>query len=152
MSICQICDPPCGFTNWTEFNAHQVWRHGGQDKYTSHYEGCSKELKSLSGFQNHIFFHEEDFKKWQCEECKQKFTFESQLSRHKSTHTDLKPFKCASKSCIKFKEGFKSQQALDRHMDIHKGNLIKCDVEGCQKFYYMALFEGSQEYGTRPAV
>ena len=68
-------------------------------------------------------------------------------------HTDSKPFKCASKSFIKFKEGFKSQQALDRHMDIHKGNLIKCDVEGCQKsFNYMALFEGSQEYSTQPAV
>ena len=50
-------------------------------------------------------------------------------------HTDSKLFKCASKSCIKFKEGFKSQQALDRHMDIHKGNLIKCDVEGCQKSF-----------------
>ena len=24
---------PRGFTNWTEFNAHQVHRHGGQDKY-----------------------------------------------------------------------------------------------------------------------
>ena len=58
MPICRICDPPHGFTNWTKFNAHQVWRHGGKDKYT-----CTKEFKSLSGFQNHIFFHEEDKKK-----------------------------------------------------------------------------------------
>ena len=62
MPICRICDPPCGFTNWMEFNAHQVCRHGGQDKYTCKYEGCMKEFKSLSGFQNHIFFHEEDKK------------------------------------------------------------------------------------------
>ena len=62
MPICRICDPPCGFTNWMEFNAHQVCRHGGQDKYTCKYEGCMKEFKSLCGFQNHIFFHEEDKK------------------------------------------------------------------------------------------
>ena len=36
MPICRICDPPKGFTNWTEFNAHQVRRHGGQDKYKCH--------------------------------------------------------------------------------------------------------------------
>ena len=38
-------------------------RHGGQDKYKCHYEGCTKELKSLLGFQNQIFYHEEDKKK-----------------------------------------------------------------------------------------
>ena len=74
-------------------------------------------------------------KKWQCQTCKQKFTYESQLSRHQSTHMDSKPYKCASKTCPKFKEGFKSQQALNRHMDIHKGNLIKCDVQGCPKSF-----------------
>ena len=62
MPICRICDPPKGFTNWTVFNAHQVHRHGGLDKYKCHYEGCTKELKSLLGFQNHIFYHEEDKK------------------------------------------------------------------------------------------
>ena len=63
MPICRICDPPKGFMNRTEFNAHQVHRHRGQDKYKCHYEGCTKELKSLSGFQNHIFYHEEDKEK-----------------------------------------------------------------------------------------
>ena len=72
MPICMICDPLKGFTNWTEFNAHQVQRHRGQDKYKCHYEGCTKELKSLLGFQNHIFYHKEDKKKWQCDICKQK--------------------------------------------------------------------------------
>ena len=54
--------PPRGFMNWMELNAHQVCRHRGQDKYTCHYEGYTKELKSLSGFQNHTFYHEEDKK------------------------------------------------------------------------------------------
>ena len=62
MPICRICDPPQGFTNWTEFNANQVHRHGGQDKY-------------------------------------------------------------------------KCQQALDRHMDVHKGKLLKCDIQGCTKSF-----------------
>ena len=35
----------------------------------------------------------------------------------------------------KFKEGFKSQQALDRHMDVHKGKLLKCDIQGCPKSF-----------------
>ena len=74
-------------------------------------------------------------KKWQCQTCKLKFTYESQLSRHQSTHTYSKPYKCTSKTCPKSKEGFKSQQALDRHMDIHKGNLIKCNVQGCPKSF-----------------
>ena len=52
---------------------------------------------------------------------KKKFTFESQLLRYQFTHIDKKPFKCPSKTFPKFKEGFKSQQALDRHMDVHKG-------------------------------
>ena len=139
MPICRICDPTKGFTNWTEFNAHQVHRHGGLDKYKCHYEGCTKELKSLSGFQNHIFYHE-DKKKWQCNIGKQKFTFESQLSRHQSTHTDRKPFKHTNKTCPKFKEGFKSQQALDRHMDVHKGKLLKCDIQGCTKSFSMCNY------------
>ena len=140
MPICRICDPPYGFTNWMEFNADQVCRHGGKDKYTCHYEGCTKEFKSLSGFQNHIFFHEEDKKRWQCKTYKLEFTYESQLDRHQSTHTDSKPCKCASKTCPKFKEGFKSQQSLDRHMDIHKGNCIKCDVQGCPKTFTTSYY------------
>ena len=135
MPVCHICDPPQGFTNRTDFNAHQVHRQCGQDKYTCHCSGCTKEFKSLSGFQNHIFYHEQDKKKWQCDICKQKFTFESQLKRHHSKYTDVKPLKYASKICPKFKEGFKRQQVLDRHMEIHKGKLIKCDVEGCTKSF-----------------
>ena len=99
------------------------------------YEGCAKEFKSLSGFNNHIFYHEEDKKKFQCDICKVKFSFESQLKRHGMTHKDDKPFTCASKKCLKFHDGFKSQQALNRHMEIHRGNMIKCDVQGCPKSF-----------------
>ena len=40
----------------------------------------------------------------------------------------------------KFKEGFKSQQALDRHMDVHKGKLLKCDIQGCTKSFSMCNY------------
>ena len=99
------------------------------------YEGCAKEFKSLSGFNNHIFYHEEDKMKFQYDICKVKFSFESQLKRHGSMHKDDKPFTCASKKCPKFLGGFKSQQALNRHMEIHRGNMIKCDVQGCPKSF-----------------
>ena len=82
MPICRICDPPRVSQTGLSSMLIMCAGMGGLDKYKCHYEGCTKELKSLSGFQNHIFYHEEDKKKWQCNICKQKFTFESQLSRH----------------------------------------------------------------------
>ena len=91
-----------------------------------------KRCKQKFMFESQLLRHQST---WQCDKCKQKFTFESQLLRHQSTHTDKKPFKCASKTCPKFKEGFKSQQALERHMDVHKGKLIKCDILGCPKSF-----------------
>ena len=94
-----------------------------------------KEFKSLSGFQNHIFFHEEDKKNGSARHANRNSLMNLNcldISPHTWT---LKPYKCASKTCPKFKEGFKSQQALNRHMDIHKGNLIKCNVQGCPKSF-----------------
>ena len=109
MPICRICDPPRGFTNWMEFNAHQVCRHGAKISICATMKGTQKNSKVCLGFKT-TYFIMKKIKK--CERCKQKFMFESQLSRYHSTHTDKKPFKCASKTCPKFKEGFKSQQAL----------------------------------------
>ena len=51
------------------------------------------------------------------------------------SHTDNKPFRCASKMWPKFVEGFKSQQLLNRHMDIYAGKHILCTVEGCTKAF-----------------
>ena len=79
------------------------------------------------------FHHEEDKKKYQCTVCKIIFSYESQLEWYGNTHTDNKPFKCPSKTCPKFVEGFKSQQGLNRHMEIHSGKMIKCDVPGCPR-------------------
>ena len=42
------------------------------------------------------------------------------------SHTDNKPFRCASKMWPKFVEGFKSQQLLNRHMDIYAGKCTSC--------------------------
>ena len=36
---------------------------------------------------------------------------------------------------IKFIEGFKSQQSLNRHMDIHAGKHTPCTVKGCPKAF-----------------
>ena len=131
MPICRECQ--VGFTNWTEYNMHLVRRHAGKDKYVCSVEGCDKELKTLSSYKMHEYYHEEDKKCFQCKVCKVKFTYESQLDRHMDGHTDNKPFKCASKTCPRFVEGFKSQQSLNRHMDIHAGKRIPCTVEGCTK-------------------
>ena len=50
MPICRICDPPCGFTNWTEFNAHQVHRHGGKTSTLVSMRAVQKSLKVCLGF------------------------------------------------------------------------------------------------------
>ena len=133
MPICRECQ--VGFTNWTQYNAHLVRRHGGKDKYMCPIEGCNKEFKTLSSYKTHEYYHQEDKKCFQCKVCKIKFTYESQLDRHMDSHTDKKPFKCASKNCPKFKEGFKSQQSLNHHMDIHAGKQIPCTVAGCMKAF-----------------
>ena len=77
--------------------------------------------------------HEGNKKKWQCTTCLAHFMYASQLLRHEDTHKDLKPYKCPSKYCRKFTEGFKSQQALNHHMYIHRGVQIPCTVAGCSK-------------------
>ena len=98
--------------------------------------GCTKEFKSWSGYKTHEFHHEENKKKWQCKTCLVHFIYASQLLRHEDTHKDSKlPYKCPSKSCKKFTEGFKSQQALNHHMDIHRGVQIPCTVAGCLKTF-----------------
>ena len=72
----------------------------------------------------------------QCKTCLVCFTYESQLLRHEDTHKDSKlPYKCPSKSCKKFTDYFKSQQALNHHMDIHRGVQIPCTVAGCPKTF-----------------
>ena len=133
MPICRDCQ--VGFTNWMEYNVHLIMRYGGKDKYVCPVEGCNKEFKTLSSYKTHEYYHEEDKKHFQCKVCKIKFTFELQLDRHMDSHTDNKPFKCASKMWPKFVEGFKSQQLLNRHMDIHVGKRILCIVEGCTKAF-----------------
>ena len=133
MPICRNCQ--VGFTNWTEYNTHLVRRHRGNDKYVCLVEGCNKEFKTLSSYKMHEYYHEEDKKHFQCKVHKVKFTFELQLDRHMDSHTDNKPFKCALKTCPKFVEGFKSQQLLNRYMDIHVGKHILCTVEDCTKAF-----------------
>ena len=49
-------------TGWNLMPIKSTGMGGKTSTLVSTLEGCMKEFKSLSGFQNHIFFHEEDKK------------------------------------------------------------------------------------------
>ena len=133
MPVCQ--ESKKGFASWADFNAHNILWHGGQDKYVCKYYGCTKEFKSWSGYNTHEFHHEENKKKWQCKTCLVCFMYESQLLRHEDTHKDSKSYKCPSKSCKKFTDGFESHAGFELSYGYSQGVQIPCTVARCLKTF-----------------
>ena len=106
MPICRECQ--VGFTNWTQYNAHLVRRHGGKDKYTCPIEGCNKEFKTLSSYKTHEYYHQEDKKHFQC-----------------------KWIPCTVAGCMK---AFPTKVYLKEHMNTKHGDPYECQhvLDGCK--------------------
>ena len=59
---------------------------------------------------------EKSFNSFDCNVCERTFKYNSQLTTHKRTHTEEKPYKC--EMCVK---RFKSEYYLIVHKRVHTG-------------------------------
>ncbi|RZF34769.1 hypothetical protein LSTR_LSTR007821 [Laodelphax striatellus] len=89
---------------------------------------CNKVFASRSNLERHSTVHS-DVKPFQCVECKKMFSRRVHLERHKFMHMDQKPFTCDI--CSK---GFTQKGHLEKHKIVHSG-LKPFQCANCQKMF-----------------
>jgi len=115
------CDPKCTicgkqFTVYQQ-QQHNLWEENSQQLTTENIAPENEELRSPL---------QEAQKRYQCEQCDERFVRKAQLKRHKYTHTEDRIYKCTE--CDK---GFAKDITLKQHMKKHDLTNRQCPV--CDK-------------------
>ena len=69
-----------------------------------------------------MYVHDPD-KPYQCEDCQQTFSFESELASHRMKHRTSPSFKCMFHNCGK---EFRRMSELNSHVVVHSGRMYNC--------------------------
>ena len=83
---------------------------------------CGKVYANPNALAHHMYIHDPD-KPYQCEDCDQTFSFESELASHRMKHRTNPSFTCMFHKCGK---QFRHMSELNAHMVVHSGRLYNC--------------------------
>ena len=83
---------------------------------------CGKVYSNPNALARHMYSHQEN-KEFECEDCYQKFTFESKLTAHRMKHRSKPAFKCMFPRCDK---EFRRMSELNSHVVTHSGKTYYC--------------------------
>ncbi len=101
-------------------------------KFHCTFEGCDKSFKHDSNLSRHRQTHTDE-KHYTCtfDGCGKSFTRSDTLTAHMQTHTGKKPYACTFEGC---NQSFARSSTLSRHMQIHTDERpYPCTFEGCNK-------------------
>ena len=88
---------------------------------------CGEAFNTPSGLHRHKYHHTD--LKFTCENCGERFPFESQLKDHLVKHLTNRGHSCFAKNCCK---SFKNKLSLIRHIKVHDGKNYPCQKEDCK--------------------
>ena len=101
-------------------------KHHHSDHTNSQCKVCNKSFTTKKSLRKHAYTHLE--KQIKCNDCDQRFSFNSELEIHKIKHSTKPSFKCTVIGCNK--EYFRKSK-LTAYMVNHIGPPIKCSPKGC---------------------
>ena len=114
------------FASSEELYKH-IESHLTSDLHICGWSGCGSKL--ASGMRTHLRIHAR-YRPFQCEECLDKFTDQSNLNRHKSIHKDAKPYKCDYCVYAAMRKADLKRHVIYRHSaSASEGHT--CKWEGC---------------------
>ena len=112
---CIICGASCN--NVKELNQHNKDTHD-----IVFCPDCNKAFSTHISLDKHMYIHKD--MDYVCDQCGQRFPFDSRLKQHKITHRKVATHYCMVKNCDR---SFKNTGDLNHHVKQHKGIWYKCD-------------------------
>ena len=113
---CEKCDKK--FRQKGELKTHELI-DSNKRQFVCDWSQCGQRFNRKSTFNNHKRFVHLNEKKFECNECQNKFYTKVILENHKRSHSGEKPFVCDDNNCDK---RLKQKSQLNYHMKIHLKN------------------------------
>ena len=112
----------CDACDYTGYSRASISTHYTASHPPCYCDVCGKVYSNPNALARHMYVHDPD-KPYQCEDCQQSFSFESELVSHRMKHRTSPSFTCMFHKCGK---KFRRMSELNSHVIEHSGTLYNC--------------------------
>ena len=113
----------CESCTYTGYSHQSISTHYAVSHPPCYCTVCGKVYSNPNALARHMYSHQEK-KEYECEDCYQKFSFESELTAHRMKHRTTPAFTCMFPWCNKV---FMRMSELNLHVVTHSGKTYYCN-------------------------
>ena len=112
----------CKACEFTGYSRATISTHYAASHPPCYCSVCGKVYSNPNALARHMYVHDPD-KPYQCDDCQQSFSFESELVSHRMKHRTGPSFTCMFHNCGK---KFRRMSELNSHVVEHSGRMYNC--------------------------